>query len=289
MAFSIKYRELFRMNILHLFFLNRGFDSFHSMSEEEKENQMDFYDFRNVYHVQPILETLQKLNGLQLVFKVTATGFSVWSRVSENDDNEPFISLEQDLSLTFCIQITDSRFLNYTNLKIENAGKLYYFSNRRLPAESETFPLISKKGGNNNIEETYILSDGSAKDEIKKLTHNEKSGLFGLIRIYMKGESASIKVTDSQGRIPSNRQTFELQFGNRSTWWRYIFNKSQTVSGADDVEIENGNPRILITKTEKPLTHRGFVAVEFDGEELPNPGAKLIKPVSGKIFSEIYM
>ena len=59
----------------------------------------------------------------------------------------------------------------------------------------------------------------------------------------------------------------------------------------DDVEEENGSAKVLVTKSDQPLTKTGFVTVELDGNELPNPDSRLIKPdqSNNKIYSEIYM
>ncbi len=107
----------------------------------------------------------------------------------------------------------------------------------------------------------------------------------------MKGENTSLNVTDAQGKLLSPYKTFEILFENRKTAWRYFFDTDQTVSGADDVEIENGDSKVLITKTDQPLTQKGFVSIKLGGVELPNPNSKLIKPDSrsSKIYSEIYI
>jgi len=80
-------------------------------------------------------------------------------------------------------------------------------------------------------------------------------------------------------------------FKNRSTIWRYIYNTPQQVKPADDLLLENGNPRILVTKTIHPLTRSGFISLKLDKDELPNPTVSMIKPDQSthKIFSEIYM
>ena len=143
MSYSIQYKELFRVKILHRYFLDKGSDEFRTMNGADQLKQMNNYNFQSVLRISPTTETLQQLNGHNLVFKTLDSGFTVWSKVSETDDSEPFILLDDDLNFTFPIQIRDSVFYNYTDLKLENAGKLYYLSNRRLNSEPNNFPFYT--------------------------------------------------------------------------------------------------------------------------------------------------
>jgi len=290
MAFSVKYVPLFKAEMLHHYFLNKGETAFSSMNDDEKAKQLDIYNIHNCLSVFPTSESQQQINGHNLVFKKINTGFTVWTKVDALDDSVPFVSLDDDLSFTFLIQIKDPSFYNYTDLKMENAGKLYYVSNRRLSTEPVSFPLVNKAGGNKNIDETFVLSGESAEAELKALNVEEKKNLLGIVRIFMKADISSLNVTNVQSKIPNPYQTFEMVFENRETTWRYFFKSNQQVKGSDDVKKENGDSKTLITKKDYPLTQTGFISVELDGTELPNPSAKLVKPGdSNKYYSEIYM
>jgi hypothetical protein len=261
------------------------------MADVDKNTQLASYSVRNFFTIRPTRSTNQKLDGSKLVFKTTSTGFMVWSKVTEEDEQEPFIKLNDDFSLSFLIQVKDFSYLNYTGLKLEDSEKTYFFSNRRPPTESVAFSLIHVAETNTNIDDTFILSNDGATRQLAELTKDENYNLFGIIKLWMKGENSSLHITDATGNIPESETRFELFFGNRKTYWRYLFNNDQTVASEDDVEIENGDAKTLITKNEQPLTQNGFVSIELGGVELPNPDAKLIKPNStnNKIYSEIYM
>lgn len=291
MSYSIQYKELFRVKILHRYFLDKGEDEFRTMNEADQLKQLNRYDFQTILNIKPTTETLQKINGHNLVFKTLNSGFTVWSKVSESDENEPFISLDDDLNFTFLVQLKDSVFYNYTDLKMENAGKLYYISNRKLYTEPSSFPLLDKAGGNFYVDEGFILSGDAQKSEAARLKPNEKAGLLAILRIFMKGDKSSLNVTGAQGKIPSSAKNFDVVFKNRNTIWRYLFDVNQQVTGSDDVKKENGSSKVLVTKKAHPLTQTGFISVELGGAELPNPGVALIKPdtINNKIFSEIYM
>lgn len=290
MAFSVKYKILFKVNVLHHFFLNKGITEFSTMSGADKEKQLDVFDCNAVFSIVPTRLTQEKLNGHNLVFKNSTTGITVWSKVSDNDNQVPFIAFDTELSFTFLIQLKDPLFYNYTNLKLENADKFYYFSNRRLNTESVLFPLISLAGDNITIDENFILSADNQKAELAQLAADEKNNLFGIIRISIKGETNLQSITDDLDKIQDPFKTFEILFNNRKTTWRYFFAQDQKVKNKDDVKEEDGDKKRLITKTEQPLTQRGFVSIELDGKELPNPNAQLIKTdTSNKYYSEIYM
>lgn len=294
MAFLVKYVPLFKVDILHQYFLNKGENKkekeFSSMNDDEKVRQLDIYNIHSCFSIFPVRKSQQQIDGHNLVFKKVNTGFTVWTKIDVIDDRIPFIALYDDLNFTFVVQIKDSSFYNYTDLKMENAGKLYYLSNRRLATEPGSFPLLNKAGGNKNVDETFLLSDNSASAELDALEVDEKKNLFGIIRIFMKADISSLNVTDVQGKISNPYQTFELEFENRKTIWRYFFNSNQNVGGGDDVQKENGNSKILITKVAKPLTQTGFISIELNKKDLPNPSARLVKPgASNKYYSEIYM
>lgn len=290
MAFSVKYRSLFTVDLLHRFSLNKGSAEYQSMTETEKSKQLDSYDFNAFFAVKPTAETQLKLNGHKLVFRKLNTGIAVWSKMADSGDNFPFIPLANDLSFTFLIHFKDPLFYNYTNLKLENASKLYFFSNVKPSTEPGSFPQIDSAGDNNAVDENFILSADGTKTELGKLTPAEKSNLFGLLKIAVKGENTGFNLTTADGKIKNPFKAFEILFDNRKTVWRYFFAQDQTVVAADDVKIEDGDAKQLITKAEQPLTQKGFVSVELGGAELPNPNSRLIIPdTSNKYYSEIYM
>ncbi len=291
MTFTIQYKPLFQVNILHKYFLNRGENEYFTMSENDKIKQLDKYDFNTFFSVYPTTETQKKLNGYNLVFKPLNSTFTVWSKVTGTNKNKPFIAFDNDLSFTFLVKPKESAFFNYSNLKLENAGKIYYFSNRKPASEPGTFRLINLAGNTNCVNQKYVLSENSIKAELDKLTVSEKVNLFGIIRIYIKADKPVQHITNSLGRIKNPHKIFELLFDNRKTTWRYIFDSDQSCNGTDDVIKEAGNAKILITKKVQPLTQNGFVSIQLNGEELPNPDARLIKPdtSSSKYYSEIYM
>jgi len=291
MSFSIQYKPLFKVDVLHLFFLNNGLKTFFSMNATDTEKQLDGYDLNAFLSIAPTRETQEQLKGYNLVFKNTNSGFAVWTKVRSDDNTFPFIPLPDDLSLSFLIQIKDPTFYNYTDLKPANLGKTSYFSNRRLSTETPSFPPINKSGDHFSINETFVLTPESAAAIQKNLSPAEKMNLFGMIRLYMKADLPALNIVAATGKMADPAKTFELVFANRKTIWRYIFRKDPKVKNNDDVKMEGADPKVLISKSEQPLTLKGFVSLGLGGKDLPNPDTKLIKPdtLHTKYYSEIYM
>ncbi|WP_167612485.1 hypothetical protein [Maribellus sediminis] len=292
MTFAITYKPLFEVKILHLYYLNKGDVEFFSMNDNDKEKQLAGYDISTFFRIVPTSVTQNKLEGHKLVFKRHTSGFTIWVNVSEVDESTPLIALDDTLELSFLLKLNAHTFFNLTHLDLSNAGKLFFFSNKRLNTESPGFPLVPLSSGKLAVNDDFIASSDGEKQVLKELTSAEKNGLFGVIRVSMKGENASLNVTDAQQKISEPFASFQLLFENRKTYWRYFFNTDQKVKkNKDDVDFEDGNPRQLVTNEEHPLTEKGFVSIELDGAELPNPDANMIKPngADNKIYSEIYM
>lgn len=292
MSLTVSYKTLFGVNLIHLYYLSKGDNSFLEMGTDDQVKQFNLFEINNFISVTPTQNSIKILADYQLIFKPNNTGFNIISRVLSTDKQKPFITLDEDLSLEFLIKITDNAFFNYTDPNIETSTGLYYFSNERLASEAITFPLISLAETFIPIDSDYIITTESTEDELEKLTPNEMQNLFGIISITMRSTEGNLVVTDSLGNIPADHTKFEILFGNRLTFWRYLFSDNQTVEGTDDLETEGSDAKILISKNEYPLTHKGFISVKHHGLELPNPNANMIKPdtiIENKAYSEIYM
>ncbi|MGE0019610.1 MAG: hypothetical protein AB7S72_08095 [Draconibacterium sp.] len=290
MTFSVQYKSLFAVQILHNYFLNKGEQLYAEMNQTDKQKQLALYNISQFLRIEPTGETVVKLNGYGLVFKSDTTGFKVWCKV-ENDGVTPVIAIDDNTCFTFLLKIADRRFYNFTSLKMENAGKLYYLSNLKPAGAPPAFPLIKTAGANTKTDESWILSTELQNAELKKLTTSKKTDLLALVRLYIKGDNSNLYITNATGKLKDPTPVFEILLDNRKSFWRYIFKTNQVVKPANNVKKEDGNAKILITKTEQPLTERGFVSVELGTAELPNPGIDNIIPdtAANKYYSEIYM
>lgn len=300
MGFSVQYKELFRQKILHKYFLNRGTLTYNTMSESDQHKQLEKYNLASFFKITPTPETLSILNGHHLVFKTTNTGFVIWAKVSPENPSETFVTLSNQLQLTFIIRIVDPFFLNYTDLDFDTANKVFYFSNIKPASYLPDFQWIDQAGGNSYVDEKFALfvkgekiseDDSRLIKELKIAALQEKPNFFGFIHLSISGDKETLNITEPSGEIPDPIQTFEIVFENRKSVWRYIFNSEQSINSNDDLKTENGNKRILVTKASYPLTRHGFIPVKLGSKELPNPGSAIVKPdkETEKVYSEIYM
>lgn len=291
MTFSVVYKKLFKIELLHNYFLNQGTKKFVEMSDSEKSKQLADYNINNIMSVFPSQETAGLLKGHNLLYKITNNGFYILSKANSDDNRKPMTGLDGDLYLTFLMKIKDPLFYNYTELKLDKAGILIYISNRKPDTETNSFPKLRNSNEVLNINESLNPSDRGI-DKIREEMRNEDlSNLFGIIRIFIKGDTGTQNILDSQGRFTDTVPVFRLLFKNRSTTWRYIFSKEQQVSNVDNVKIEDSDSKKLVTKNSYPLTSKGFISLKLNGMELPNPGVYLIKPdlSTNTIYSEIFM
>ncbi len=290
MSFSIQYKPLFKVNILSAFFLNDGTEDYFSLSDDGRKKQILKYNCNNVFNIFPSLNTLTILRNHAFVFKLTNEGFTVWAKVEPTNPVIPFIIPDGELSLDFIIALKDPFFFNYTNLDYSPGNKLLFFSNRRPAGVSTSFPLIELEGSHAFSDDNFALPNEVAADLLAALSVSA-TPVFSVVRIFMKGDIRLLDILNNSDEIIQPPKTYQLFFNNRNTFWRYIFNETQTVKDSDDVKKEDGDSKILVSKTAYPLTKTGFIPVKLNGKELPNPSAGRIVPdlSTNKIYSEIYM
>ncbi len=282
MSYSIQYKQLFQVNILHRYFLDKGTDKFEVMQPAHRAKLLERYSLHELLNIVSTEETKRVLKGYHLIFKPTGSGFAIWTKISEREENTPFIEWEDDLALTFLLQVKDPLFYNYTELKPENAGKLFYLSNRKPGSGADSFPLLQNGDDYLTINEQLMLSTSESAKEKKTMNHRELFDLIGILRVHMTGEMAP---------IIAPTPVFNVLFENRKTFWRYLFNTEQQGGTQEMLVKENDDSTRWVTKVAYPLTRSGFISLKLNGTELPNPGISMIKPdpATHNVFSEIYM
>jgi hypothetical protein len=147
MSISITYGILFEVRIIHHFFLNKGENAYDAMSDADKANMMLKYDVREIFEIVPTKECSKILSAHNCIFKMTSSGILVGLR-AESDGLEPqkfkpFVTLADDLMLTFLVKLRDMDFMNYTTLPFTgNSGQIFTFQNT-IAGGSKKFPILS--------------------------------------------------------------------------------------------------------------------------------------------------
>ncbi len=150
---------------------------------------------------------------------------------------------------------------------------------------------------------TLKEDDGSGFTEVFYLNNNTFSpGIFGLVEVFGKTTTQNnYAMLTATGAFKSTPPAYHMRIKNRSTIWKYIYEKDQNLGLTANVVFdkkEDGitdNKKILITSANQPLTSNGIIEIKKGNEakdKLPNPDVKMIKPDTiddTKIYSETYL
>ncbi|MDN3670825.1 hypothetical protein QWY93_16005 [Echinicola jeungdonensis] len=285
MIVSSVFRPILELSIYHNYFLNEGQNNFWAMDAEEKAERLKSYDWREIFEVTPTIKTQNILQGQNMVFYASKSGFKLGIKVKPEDEKIPYISLSPETGLTFLIQIRDPYFWNYTGLQWDQ-DSLLYFSNKTpdLP-EPFSFERILMIQQNKLVNGDFVIKGNNRIDLLDKYTHQPSINLAGLIHIQMKGDTGQSSLINNNGKLKNNLPHFKIHFDNQKTIWKYI-NKKKAI------EME--------TKNALPLTKYGYIQLDpqsdlkstppdVENYALPNPNPYRITLESNKIYSEIFI
>ena len=92
------------------------------------------YDISAIIEIVPSMKTAKLMRDHRLLFKQTRTGFTIYAAaefINSGTGYATIIDADSDVWLSFYWMLRDSRFVNYTNHRLnEKDKKIYYFSNR---------------------------------------------------------------------------------------------------------------------------------------------------------------
>ena len=113
----IRYRELFRVDIAHDYFLSRGDVISEAQSDATRLALAREHSVRRYLEIVPDEATEARLRGHRMVFRATDTGFFVAVHLAEGvPDIRPAIAPTAEFALTFALKLRDARFANYTEM-----------------------------------------------------------------------------------------------------------------------------------------------------------------------------
>lgn len=181
MGFTLTYKTLFEVKLLHHYFLNKAGDLFDNMSDADKSIALKGYDVRDFISIEPTAECARVLNRYHLIYKNTPSGLIVGTRATQNAGKSfPAFAVEDGLRFTFKVYFDDIFFSNYTALPLsKNRSAMYYFQNRKTNSPKK-FPHLTQFAAAFTGGETYssgeILSDNAAAPTklfiAKKISNN---------------------------------------------------------------------------------------------------------------------
>lgn len=265
--FSIGYKTLCKVQVLHRYFLNYGNKAFDAGGLPADEQRVvgllkKQYDVNRFWEIKPDKTTVQTLKNQRMVFKNLPDGFIIG--IETGGTSIPSVPFPAELKLVFEVYPTDNFFMLYSDIskpvmdilmkgadetvdgKIVRVGKVFRLTNIGSASQtlnvSEDIPLASL--------ETYSNTEGIKKQPL------------GYIEIRDTPPAASLLI----GHVVQSNLLFKVVLNNRSTQWTF---------GTSNLGLH-------------PLVENGRIAVSSGGKQLPNPTPTTTFYESGNFKSIIY-
>ncbi len=125
----IRYRPLFHVEIAHDYFLSHGDVVLEANADADRAALTSLYAVNDFLSVYPDDTTVSTLAGHKMLFKATASGFTVAVQLDPSaTEIRPLVPPSPDFRLRFVLRLTDNRFANYTELGPADTG-FYRFGN----------------------------------------------------------------------------------------------------------------------------------------------------------------
>lgn len=257
-TFTVGYKMLFKVEVLHRYALNWGTKAFDDAALPPADRRVldtirRQYDAGRFWQITPDAATRSALQGLHMVFKTLSDGFCVG--VETDAAGAPFIALPADLHLLFEVRLVDPVFLTYTDIDksvcddLMKNGKVFRFQNSGSGAQTL------------NTGETIGAAD--LEDYAPPPGGVQKRPL-GYLDIWHLPPSPSL--LDGGGSVPAS-QVFQILLANRSTLWQ---------SGG-------------AAQGQHPLVANGLIALmDSGGKKLPNPTPATTFYQNNQFISIIY-
>jgi hypothetical protein len=304
MAVTNLYRTLFKLELLHHYFLDEGTSVYDSPLDPNNASDLEEivkhqknrrkHQLSDFFKITPTERTVRILKNWKATYRIQGDGILVGIKAYSDGASpnpkasvNPFIPFDDKFIMDFTIEIVDPLFENYTDTVI-NRNKLVMISNR-IPAtivppvvEGDPVPVSVEFS---KLSEYAVETPGAALevDLLKDISPNELQGKFGLIRMHLQGEDANETslVNQSDATImASDTPTPKVLLKNRQTNWHYYSNEDRTLI----FPVTNNQTKL------RPLTQNGYVKIaNGPPKRYPNPDAKLIILDNGEYYSEVYL
>ena len=125
----IRYRRLFDVEIAHDYFLSRGDAVLEAQADADRAALTRLYSVDAFLEALPDDRTMSVLAGHKMIFRTSAAGFTVAVQLDPSAiDVRPMVPPGADFRLTFVLRLSDTRFVNYTELGPVSTG-FYRFGN----------------------------------------------------------------------------------------------------------------------------------------------------------------
>lgn len=245
-TFTVGYRMLFKVEVLHRYFLNFGVRDFQSpnlpgddLAQQQYNRRMaqllrNQYDVRRFWRIEPDAATRTSLRDLHLVFKTLSDGFCV---AVETAHSAPFVPLPDDLDLVFEAHLNDPAFLVYTGIAKNVCDEL--MKNNQVFRFENTGAATQTLNTGETIGATDLEDYAPPPGAVQKRP---------LGYLHLRHTPPTISLLTGTGQVPASR-VYTVLLANRTTRWTF---------GTTDLNLH-------------PLVANGLIDVSSGGKKLPNP------------------
>lgn len=275
MSSTIKYVQIFNLNIFHNYFLDRKDKTDNDIvvvfDDTQKAEDLSSYNVSDFLRITPSQQTKRILANHKVVFKTTTDGATCF--ISVDQDSKPIID-STGVTIDLLVYSNDAFFEKYTDINT-SLEDLYFFTN------DNTVPVANRINALSDIATSLdnykITASVDLMNKYQALSENlagsEQRSLLGIV---------SIKLDEiiENGQAVGDVTEFKVVLKNRKTIWEYLNEDGTVVAKTGTVQpfMRKGNitPR---DENDVVIPHR--MATPFDAFEYPdNPN----QPIKTQVY-----
>ena len=187
MGFTIGYKRLFSVKILHGYFLNQGEKAYDALNSTERILADKSYRVSDFLQIIPSTDTLEIMKGRSMVFRQDNSGFFVGIRIDQQEFEAgkiiPFLPLNEEVKLRFYVKLSDPNFFNYTSLPLQRKpNNIYLFHNELNNAPTGephlSSPLQAYDSSQSYVAGSLIVDNASNPTQLFEAIRDTNGGPF---------------------------------------------------------------------------------------------------------------
>ncbi|WP_299677228.1 hypothetical protein [uncultured Dokdonia sp.] len=219
MSSTIKYVQIFNLNIFHNYFLDTkekdidGNEILVVFDDTQKTGDLVNYNVADFLHIAPSQDTNRILANHKIAFKKTTDGATCF--ISVDQDSKPMID-STGVTIDLLIYSNDTLFEKYTDINT-SPEDLYFFTNDTTVPVANRINILSDVA--TSLDNYTITASVDLMNKYQalseSLTGSEKRSLLGVV---------SIKLDEiiENGQAVGDVTEFKIVLKNRKTIWQYL-------------------------------------------------------------------
>lgn len=265
--FTIGYKTLCTVQVLHRYFLNYGNKAFDAGGLPLDDQRVvgllkKQYSVNRFWEIKPDKTTAEVLKNQRMVFKNLPDGIIIG--VETGGTSTPSVPFPAALRLVFEVYPTDSFFMVYTDISKPVMDILMKGADETIDGKIVRVGKVFRLKNTGSTSQTLNVSEDIPLTSLETYTNNEgvKRQPLGYIEIRHIPPAVSLL----SGSTVQNNLLFKVLLRNRTTQWAF---------GTSNLGLH-------------PLVANGRIAVSSGGKQLPNPSPSTTFYKTGNFVSIIY-